>query len=45
MNLNPIEWANEVVSRGCGEIRIMSVDNEGTKVGFDFEIYKLIRKE
>lgn len=44
-DLKPINWVKEVISYGCGEIRLMSVDKEGTKLGFDFDMYKIFRKE
>lgn len=33
--LDVIEWCQEMVKRGCGEILITSIDQEGTKKGFD----------
>jgi len=40
--LNPIQWAQEVVSRGAGEILLTSMDTDGTKEGFDLEITQII---
>ena len=31
--LDAIEWAKEVVDRGCGEILLTSMDTDGTKAG------------
>lgn len=40
--LNAVEWAKEVESRGAGEILLTSMDCDGTKAGYDFEITRLI---
>ncbi len=40
--LDAIEWAKEVVDRGCGEILLTSMDTDGTKKGFDIEITEKI---
>jgi cyclase len=40
--IDAIEWAKEVVDRGCGEILLTSMDADGTKAGFDIEITKII---
>ena len=37
-----IDWAKEVQDRGAGEILITSIDNEGTKNGFDMDLCELI---
>jgi len=39
-----IDWLNEVASRGAGEILVTSVDNDGTKNGFDLKLYDKINK-
>ncbi|GAB1266423.1 imidazole glycerol phosphate synthase subunit HisF [Aurantivibrio infirmus] len=39
---NLIEWVKELSDRGVGEILITSVDQEGTKRGFDVELIKLV---
>ena len=33
-----IQWAQEVVALGAGEILLTSMDKDGTKSGFDLEI-------
>jgi imidazole glycerol-phosphate synthase subunit HisF len=33
-----VEWAEEVVRRGAGEILLTSMDRDGTKEGFDLEL-------
>jgi cyclase len=37
-----LDWVNEVVKRGAGEILLTSMDNDGTKEGFALEITKQI---
>ena len=41
---DPIEWAKELVDRGAGEIMVTSIDNEGTKKGFDNYLCKKINE-
>ncbi len=38
--LDVLKWLNEAVERGAGEILITSIDQDGTKKGFDFNLYK-----
>ena len=40
--LDAIEWADEVVKRGAGEILLTSMDADGTKNGYDNEITSLL---
>lgn len=40
--LNVLEWARKAVDLGIGEILVTSVDNEGTKCGFDLGLCKLL---
>ncbi len=42
--LDAIEWANEVVKRGAGEILLTSMDADGTKMGYDNEITSILSK-
>jgi len=37
-----IAWIREAVDRGAGEILLTSIDNEGTKRGFDLPLYEAI---
>ena len=37
-----LDWAKEAVSRGAGELLVTSMDKDGTKSGFDIELYKAI---
>lgn len=38
--IHPVEWAQEVEKLGAGEIFLTSIDNDGTKKGYDIEIIK-----
>ena len=40
--LDAIQWAEEVVHRGAGEILLTSMDRDGTKEGFDLELTRAI---
>ena len=40
--LEPITWAEELVSLGAGELLLTSIDREGTWEGFDLELTKKI---
>lgn len=37
-----IDWAKYVEELGAGEIMLTSIDREGTKKGFDIELYKVV---
>jgi cyclase len=37
-----IEWAKQGVSLGAGEILLTSIDNEGTRAGFDIELVNAV---
>lgn len=39
-----IEWIREGVRLGAGEILLTSMDADGTKQGFDLDLYKAVRK-
>ena len=41
-NLNVVEWAQLGVELGAGEILLTSVDQEGTRQGFDCELVKAV---
>lgn len=41
-NLNLEDWLLEVVDRGAGEIILTSIDNDGTKKGFDLDLFQKI---
>ena len=38
-----VEWAIQAVSLGAGEILVTSVDNEGTRKGFETELIRKVR--
>ncbi len=40
--LDAVQWAQEVVSRGAGEILLTSMDRDGTKEGFDIELTRTV---
>lgn len=42
--LHPIEWAKQLEELGAGEIIINSIDKDGTKSGYDFELIKQVSK-
>ena len=37
-----LDWAKEAVVRGAGELLVTSMDKDGTKSGFDIELYKAL---
>ncbi|WP_339606912.1 imidazole glycerol phosphate synthase cyclase subunit [uncultured Roseivirga sp.] len=43
--LEVVEWAKKLEEIGAGELIVTSVDNEGTGVGYDIELTKLITDE
>lgn len=40
--INAVEWAKEAEKRGAGEIYITSIDNDGSKKGYDLRLVKSI---
>ena len=42
--MDVVEWAEKVKILGAGEIMLTSIDKEGTKRGFDIELYNAISK-
>jgi len=40
--INAVEWAQEAEKRGAGEILLTSMDNDGTKKGFDVNLLTAI---
>lgn len=36
--IDAIEWAEQAVHRGCGEILLTSMDRDGTRLGFDLDL-------
>lgn len=43
-DLDAIKWAKNVVELGAGELLITSMDKDGTKDGFDIELYQAINQ-
>ena len=41
-NLNYINLIKELENEGCGEILLTSIDREGTKTGYDIDLYKSV---
>jgi len=41
-SLDAVEWAQEVVSRGAGEILLTSMDRDGTKSGYNIALTRAI---
>ena len=39
-----LEWASKAEKLGAGEILVTSVDKEGTKSGFDHELFRAVRE-
>ena len=42
--LNVVDWAQECVERGAGEILLTSMDRDGTKDGYDCKLLKTINE-
>ena len=40
--LDAVEWAKKMVNLGAGELLLTSMDRDGTKIGFDLALTKLI---
>ena len=40
--LDALEWAKEVEKRGAGEILLTSIDYDGTQMGYDLELTRLV---
>lgn len=39
-----VDWARQAVALGAGELLVTSMDNDGTKNGFDLNLYRLISR-
>ena len=44
-NKDAVEWAQEAVQRGAGEILITSIDKDGTGEGFDNNLINIIKQK
>lgn len=40
--LDTLEWAKQVESLGAGEIMLTSMDRDGTKIGFDLDLTRMV---
>ncbi len=40
--IDAIDWAQEAVQRGAGELLLTSMDTDGTKAGYDIELTSLV---
>ncbi|MBU0591113.1 MAG: glycosyl amidation-associated protein WbuZ [archaeon] len=40
--LDPVEWAKQAVEQGAGEILLTSIDQEGTRTGYDLDLIKSV---
>lgn len=43
-DLDAIAWAKKVVELGAGELLVTSMDKDGTKDGFDIELYQALNQ-
>ena len=43
-NIDAIEWAMEMERCGAGELLVTSMDRDGTKIGFDIELTRMVAK-
>ncbi len=42
--IDAIEWAREAVRRGAGELLVTSIDADGTRQGYDLDLYRALTK-
>lgn len=42
--LNALDWAQEAIERGVGELLVNSIDADGTRAGFDLELITAMRQ-
>lgn len=42
MGIDAVEWAMKAVELGAGEILLTSMDQDGTKAGFDVELTRTV---
>ncbi|WP_125707882.1 imidazole glycerol phosphate synthase subunit HisF [Lacticaseibacillus porcinae] len=42
VDLDAVEWAKQVVDLGAGELLVTSMDQDGTKAGFDLQLYQAL---
>jgi imidazoleglycerol phosphate synthase cyclase subunit len=44
LGVDPQAWADKLVALGVGEIAVTSIDREGTRTGYDYELLQLIAR-
>ena len=44
-NISPVDWSLEVEKLGAGEIFLTSIDNDGSRKGYDLELMKQVTKK
>ncbi|MEA3507537.1 MAG: imidazole glycerol phosphate synthase subunit HisF [Synergistota bacterium] len=42
LDLDAVSWVREAVSKGCGEILLTSIDNDGVREGYDLELVEAV---
>lgn len=42
VDLDAVDWAKQVVALGAGELLVTSMDQDGTKAGFDLALYQAL---
>ncbi len=42
VDLDAVDWAKQVVELGAGELLVTSMDQDGTKAGFDLKLYQAL---
>lgn len=42
---DPFEWVSMAVDMGAGEVRLMSVDQEGSLGGYDLDLFAMVRSD
>lgn len=42
VDLDAVDWAKQVVALGAGELLVTSMDQDGTKAGFDLKLYQAL---
>ena len=40
--LHPVQWARQVEALGCGEIFLTSIERDGSKLGYDIELLRMV---
>jgi len=40
--LDPVDWARQVADAGAGEILLTSIDRDGTRMGYDLDLIRMV---